>query len=119
VNKLRGRLQVAAVRAPGSGDQRTRMLQDIAFLTGGKFITEDLDPELRNIQISDLHQAKKITIDKNCTVIEGQTKSELPSLDLGPATFGYRFSGSLQLLNENRAGLGSAACTRQAAVAGR
>jgi chaperonin GroEL len=79
VNKLRGRLQVAAVRAPGSVDQRTRMLRDIAFLTGCKFIAEDLDTELRNIQLSDLRQAKKITIDRNCTVIEGQTKSDLPS----------------------------------------
>jgi chaperonin GroEL (HSP60 family) len=74
VNKLRGPLQVAAVRAPGSGDQRKSMLQDIAFLTGCKFITEDFETQLRNIQISDLGQAKKITIDKNCTVIEGRTK---------------------------------------------
>ena len=83
VNKLRGPLQVAAVRAPGSGDQRTRMLQDIALLTGCKFITEDLDTELRNIQISDLGQAKKITIDKNCTVIEGRTKSDRPPFEPG------------------------------------
>ena len=72
VNKLRGTLQVAAVRAPGSGDQRKRMLQDVARLTGGKAIIEDLDIPLGNIQISDLGQAKKITIDKNNTVIEGR-----------------------------------------------
>jgi chaperonin GroEL (HSP60 family) len=72
VNKLRGPLQVAAVRAPGSGDQRKRMLQDVARLTGGKAIIEDLDIPLGNIQISDLGQAKKITIDKNNTVIEGR-----------------------------------------------
>ena len=72
VNKLRGPLQVAAVRAPGSGDQGKRMLQDVARLTGGKAITEDLDIPLRNIQISDLGQAKKITIDKNNTVVEGR-----------------------------------------------
>lgn len=72
VNKLRGTLQVAAVRAPSSGDQRKRMLQDVARLTGGKAILEDLDIPLGNIQISDLGQAKKITIDKNNTVIEGR-----------------------------------------------
>jgi hypothetical protein len=72
VNKLRGPLQVAAVRAPGSGDQRKRMLQDVARLTGGKAITEDLDIPLRNIRISDLGQAKKITADKNSTVVEGR-----------------------------------------------
>jgi chaperonin GroEL (HSP60 family) len=74
VNKLRGPLQVAAVRAPGSGDQRRRMLQDVARLTGGKAITEDLGIPLRNIQISDLGRAKKITIDKNKTVVEGRVK---------------------------------------------
>ena len=73
VNKLRGPLQVAAVRAPGSGDQRKRMLQDVARLTGGKAIIEDLDIPLGNIQISDLGQAKKITIDKNNTVVEGRS----------------------------------------------
>jgi chaperonin GroEL (HSP60 family) len=79
VNKLRGPLQVAAVRAPGFGDQRKRMLQDVARLTRGKAITEDLDIPLRNIQISDLGQAKKITIDKNNTVVEGRVKyDQLP-----------------------------------------
>jgi chaperonin GroEL len=71
VKKLRGPLQVAAVRAPGFGDQRKSMLQEIAILTGGKTITEGLDIELTNIRISDLGQAKKITVDKNSTVVEG------------------------------------------------
>src|SRR6201986_4403501 len=75
VNKLRGTLQVAAVKAPGFGDRRKAMLQDIATLTGGKAITEDLGIKLENVQISDLGQAKKITIDKdNTTVVEGKGK---------------------------------------------
>ena len=69
VRKIRGALRVAAVRAPGIGDQRKSMLQDIALLTGGKAITADLD--LSNVQISDLGQARKITIDKNNTVVVG------------------------------------------------
>src|ERR1700680_1717685 len=73
VNKLRGTLQVAAVKAPGFGDRRKAMLDDIANLTGGKAITEDLGIKLENVQISDLGQAKKITIDKdNTTVVEGE-----------------------------------------------
>jgi chaperonin GroEL len=75
VNKLRGTLQVSAVKAPGFGDRRKAMLQDIATLTGGKAITEDLGIKLENVQISDLGQAKKITIDKdNTTVVEGKGK---------------------------------------------
>jgi chaperonin GroEL len=75
VNKLRGTLQVAAVKAPGFGDRRKAMLQDIAILTGGKAITEDLGIKLENVQVSDLGQAKKITIDKdNTTVVEGKGK---------------------------------------------
>jgi chaperonin GroEL len=70
VNNLRGPLQVAAVRAPGFGDQRKSILQGIALLTGGKAIIQGADIDLRNIQISDLGQATKITIDKNSTVIE-------------------------------------------------
>lgn len=70
VNKLRGPLQVAAVRAPGFGDQRKNMLRDIALLTGGKAITEDLNIDLKTIQICDLGQATKITINKNTTVVE-------------------------------------------------
>ena len=75
VNKLRGTLQVAAVKAPGFGDRRKAMLQDIAILTGGKAITEDLGIKLENVQIGDLGQAKKITIDKdNTTIVEGKGK---------------------------------------------
>jgi len=79
VNKLRGPLRVAAVRAPGSEDQRNRVLQDIAFLTGGKAITGSRDIPLRNIKLSDLGQAGKIIVDKNRTVIEGRAKyGQLP-----------------------------------------
>src|SRR5258706_5321413 len=75
VNKLRGTLQVAAVKAPGFGDRRKAMLQDIATLTGGKAITEDLGIKLENVQLADLGQAKKITIDKdNTTIVEGKGK---------------------------------------------
>jgi chaperonin GroEL len=75
VNKLRGTLQVAAVKAPGFGDRRKAMLQDIAILTGGKAITEDLGIKLENVQVSDLGQAKKVTIDKdNTTLVEGKGK---------------------------------------------
>jgi chaperonin GroEL len=75
VNKLRGTLQVAAVKAPGFGDRRRAMLQDIATLTGGKAITEDLGIKLENVKIEDLGQAKKITVDKdNTTIIEGKGK---------------------------------------------
>jgi len=80
VNKLRGPLQVAAVRASGLGDQRKSMLQDVARLTGGKAITEGLNIQLNNIQISDLGQARKITIDKNHTIVEGRMQYEQPSL---------------------------------------
>jgi chaperonin GroEL (HSP60 family) len=81
VNKLRGPLQVAAVRAPGFGDRRKSMLQDIALLTGGKAITEGLDIQLKNIQISDLGQARKITIDKNNTVVEGRVQYDRLSFE--------------------------------------
>ncbi len=76
VNKLRGTLQVCAVKAPGFGDRRKAMLQDIAILTGGKAITEDLGIKLENVQMSDLGQAKKLTVDKdNTTIVEGKGKS--------------------------------------------
>ncbi len=76
VNKLRGTLQVCAVKAPGFGDRRKAMLQDIAILTGGKAITEDLGIKLENVQVADLGRAKKITIDKdNTTIVEGKGKS--------------------------------------------
>jgi chaperonin GroEL len=72
VNKLRGTLQVAAVKAPGFGDRRKAMLEDIAILTGGRAITEDLGIKLETIKIDDLGKAKKITIDKdNTTILEG------------------------------------------------
>jgi chaperonin GroEL len=75
VNKLRGTLQVAAVKAPGFGDRRKAMLQDIAILTGGKAITEDLGIKLENVKIEDLGQVKKLTIDKdNTTLVEGKGK---------------------------------------------
>jgi chaperonin GroEL (HSP60 family) len=76
VNKLRGSLQVAAVKAPGFGDQRKSLLHDIARLSGGTAITEDLEIQLNNIQISDLGQARKITIGKNHTIIEGRAQCE-------------------------------------------
>src|SRR5579871_442950 len=75
LNKLRGTLQVAAVKAPGFGDRRKAMLDDIAKLTGGTSITEDSGVKLENVQVSHLGQAKKITIDKdNTTIIEGKGK---------------------------------------------
>jgi chaperonin GroEL len=71
VRKLRGLLRVAAVRTPGIGDQRKSMLQDISVLTGGKAITEDLGIHVKDVQISDLGQARKITLNKNKMVVEG------------------------------------------------
>ena len=72
VNKLRGTLQVCAVKAPGFGDRRKAMLEDIAILTGGTLISEDLGIKLESIKISDLGRAKKITVDKeNTTLVEG------------------------------------------------
>ena len=73
VNKLRGTLQVAAVKAPGFGDRRKAMLEDIAVLTGGRCLTEDLGIKLENITLEDLGRAKRITIDKeNTTIVEGE-----------------------------------------------
>jgi chaperonin GroEL len=75
VNKLRGTIKVAAVKAPGFGDRRKAMLEDLAVLTGGKAVTEDLGIKLESISLTDLGQAKKITIDKdNTTIIEGAGK---------------------------------------------
>jgi chaperonin GroEL len=72
VNKLRGTIQVCAVKAPGFGDRRKEMLQDIAILTGGKVISEDLGAKLENARLEDLGQAKKITVDKdNTTIVDG------------------------------------------------
>jgi chaperonin GroEL len=76
VNKLRGTLQCAAVKAPGFGDRRKAMLEDIAILTGGKAITEDLGIKLENVKIEELGKAKKVTIDKdNTTIVAGAGKS--------------------------------------------
>ena len=76
VNKLRGTLQCAAVKAPGFGDRRKAMLEDIAILTGGKAITEDLGIKLENVKLEELGRAKKVTIDKdNTTIIAGGGKA--------------------------------------------
>jgi len=75
VNKLRGTLNIAAVKAPGFGDRRKAMLEDIAILTGGKVISEDLGIKLESVKLEDLGRAKKITIDKdNTTIVEGAGK---------------------------------------------
>jgi chaperonin GroEL len=77
VNKLRGTLQVCAVKAPGFGERRKAMLEDIAVLTGGTMISEDLGIKLENVKITDLGRAKKITIDKeNTTIVEGAGDSK-------------------------------------------
>jgi chaperonin GroEL len=76
VNKLRGTLNVAAVKAPGFGDRRKAMLEDIAVLTGGKFITEDLGIKLETVELTDLGRAKTVVIDKeNTTIVEGGGKN--------------------------------------------
>src|SRR3954470_10921342 len=76
VNKLRGTLQVCAVKAPGFGDRRKAMCEDIAILTGGKFISEDLGIKLESLELTDLGRAKSIVIDKeNTTIVEGYGKS--------------------------------------------
>ena len=76
VNKLRGTLNVCAVKAPGFGDRRKAMLEDIAVLTGGKFITEDNGIKLENVELSDLGRAKSVVIDKeNTTIVEGNGKN--------------------------------------------
>jgi chaperonin GroEL len=77
VNKLRGTLNIAAVKAPGFGDRRKAMLEDLSILTGGRSITEDLGIKLENVQLDDLGSAKKIVIDKdNTTIIEGDGSSD-------------------------------------------
>jgi chaperonin GroEL len=76
VNKLRGTLNVCAVKAPGFGDRRKAMLEDIAILTGGRFISEDLGIKLESIDLNDLGRAKSVTVDKeNTTIVEGGGKS--------------------------------------------
>ncbi|MEI6350750.1 MAG: chaperonin GroEL [Verrucomicrobiota bacterium] len=75
VNKLRGTLQICAVKAPGFGDRRKAMMEDIAVLTGGRCITEDLGIKLENITLEDLGKAKRVTVDKeNTTIVEGEGK---------------------------------------------
>src|SRR6266536_4563014 len=77
VNRLRGTLNAAAVKAPGFGDRRKAMLEDIAILTGGKSIMEELGIKLENVHVEDLGKAKKIVIDKdNTTIVEGAGKSQ-------------------------------------------
>ncbi len=77
VNKLRGTLHVCAVKAPGFGDRRKAMLQDIAVLTGGQMISEDLGIKLENVQVTDLGSAKRVTIDKdNTTIVDGAGKKK-------------------------------------------
>src|SRR5579862_5000883 len=72
VNKLRGTLKVAGVKAPGYGDRRKAMLEDIAILTGGRALTEDLGIKLENLKLDDLGRAKRVVIDKdNTTIIDG------------------------------------------------
>ena len=76
VNKLRGTFQVCAVKAPGFGDRRKAILQDIAVLTGGRLISEDIGIKLENVQLSDLGRAKKVVVDKdNTTIVEGLGKA--------------------------------------------
>jgi len=76
VNKLRGTINVCAVKAPGFGDRRKEMLQDLAVLTGGKFISEDLGIKLESVELSDLGRAKSVVVDKeNTTIVEGSGKS--------------------------------------------
>jgi chaperonin GroEL len=75
VNKLRGTIQVCAVKAPGFGDRRKAMMEDIAIITGGKFLSEDLGVKLEKVELDDLGRAKKIVIDKeNTTIVEGNGK---------------------------------------------
>jgi chaperonin GroEL len=75
VNKLRGTLKVAAVKSPGFGDRRKAIMEDIAVLTGGRYISEDLGIKLENVKLEDLGRAKRVTIDKdNTTIIEGAGK---------------------------------------------
>src|SRR4029434_8266244 len=76
VNKLRGTLNTCAVKAPGFGDRRKAMLEDIATVTGGKAITEDLGIKLENLKLTDLGRAKKVVVDKdNTTTIDGAGKA--------------------------------------------
>jgi chaperonin GroEL (HSP60 family) len=84
VSKLRGPLQVAAVRTPGIGDQRKSMLQEIARLTGGKAIGDGIGLQMKNIEISDLGQASRISIDKNNTLVEYRVRNNNSPFSLQP-----------------------------------
>ena len=76
VNKLRGTLNACAVKAPGFGDRRKEMLRDLAILTGGRCLTEDLGIKLENVQLADLGQAKRVSVDKeNTVIVEGAGKA--------------------------------------------
>src|SRR5438270_8515698 len=78
INKIRGTFKCAAVKAPGYGDRRKAMLEDIAILTGGKALFEDLGIQLENVGLQDLGRAKKVKIDKdNTTIIEGAGKRDI------------------------------------------
>jgi chaperonin GroEL (HSP60 family) len=83
VNKLRGPLQIAAVKAPGVGDERKRMLRELAVIIGSKSIGEEINIQMRNMQISDLGLARKITIDKDRTWIEGRAQYNQLSFEPG------------------------------------
>ena len=83
VNKLRGGLKVVAVKAPGFGDRRKSMLEDIAILTGGQVISEDLGVKLENVKLTDLGSCKRIKVDKdNSTIISGSGKNLISKLDV-------------------------------------
>src|SRR5262245_49320734 len=87
INKLRGTFKAAAVKAPGYGDRRKAMLEDIAILTGGKAIFEDLGIQLENVQLRDLGRAKKVKIDKdNTTIIEGYGKKQDIQVGIAPVS---------------------------------
>src|SRR5881409_4383200 len=89
VNKLRGTLHCASVKAPGFGDRRKAMLEDVAILTGGRCITEDLGIKLENIRLEDLGRAKKVVVDKdNTTIVEGAGKAS--TIEGASSRFGRR-----------------------------
>jgi chaperonin GroEL len=91
VNKLRGPLQVAAVRVPGVPDRRSTLLEGVALLTGGTAITGDLQIELKDMQVSDLGQAAKITIDNHRTIVEGRARAISTPFERTPRA--HRLSG--------------------------
>ena len=91
VNKLRGGLKVAAVKAPGFGDRRKAMLQDIAILTGGQVVSEDLGIKLENVTLDMMGSAKRVSIDKdNTTIVEGSGKNLISLVDATNSASGRR-----------------------------